>query len=291
MIKSMTGYGKAVTEWENKKITVEIRSLNSKQLDLNLRIPGIYREKELEIRSLAIKEAERGRIDLSVYIESAENENSIKINTELARNYFNELRKLAASIGAPEVDLLSLVLKLPDVLIKNERPELDEQEWKIVTEAIQKAFIDFNKFRMKEGGFLELELVERINNILNLLKEVETFDPIRIKQVKERLQKHLNELTERESIDQNRFEQELIYYLEKLDITEERVRLKTHCNYFFETIENSSTEGRKLGFISQEIGREINTIGSKANDAMIQKIVVQMKDELEKIKEQLLNVL
>ena len=291
MIKSMTGYGKALTEWEDKKITVEIRSLNSKQLDLNLRIPGIYREKELEIRSLTIKEAERGRIDLSVYIESPENENSIKINTELARNYANELRKLATDIEAPEANILSLVLKLPDVLVKNERPELNEQEWKIVKEVIQKAFDDFNKFRTKEGGFLELELVERINNILNLLKEVETFDPLRINQVKERLQKHLNELSERESIDKNRFEQELIYYLEKLDITEERVRLKTHCNYFFETIKNSSTEGRKLGFISQEIGREINTIGSKANDAMIQKVVVQMKDELEKIKEQLLNVL
>ncbi len=287
----MTGYGKAVTEWESKKITVEIRSLNSKQLDLNLRVPGIYREKELEIRSIGMNQAERGRVDLSVYIESAEEERNVRINTELAKNYYNELKELALEVGAPQTDYLALVMKMPDIYSKKEKAELDEKEWKTVSAAIHNAFIEFNKFRSEEGKSLEKELSDRVNNIMQLLIEVESFDPIRVKQVKERLQKHLNELTEKDSIDNNRFEQELIYYLEKLDITEERVRLRTHCNYFFETMTNNSAEGRKLGFISQEIGREINTIGSKANDAAIQKLVVQMKDELEKIKEQLLNVL
>ncbi len=287
----MTGYGKAVTDWESKKITVEIRSLNSKQLDLNLRVNGLYREKELEIRSIGMNQAERGRVDLSVYVESAGEEKSVKINTSLAKNYFNELRSLAESVGAPQTDYLALIMKMPDIFTHTEKPELDEKEWKVVVGAIHKAFIEFNVFRSDEGKALEKELNLRVNNILDLLKEIEVFDPIRTKQVKERLQKHLDELTEKESIDKNRFEQELIYYLEKLDITEERVRLRTHCNYFFETMESTAAEGRKLGFISQEIGREVNTIGSKANDASIQKLVVQMKDELEKIKEQLLNVL
>jgi uncharacterized protein (TIGR00255 family) len=291
MIKSMTGYGKAVTEWGSKKISIEIKSLNSKQFDLNLRLPGVYKEKELGLRTYLLKETERGRIDVSIYIESGAEEKNVKINQELAKNYFEDLSKLSNTLGITgEIDYLSLILKMPDIL-KNERPELDESEWEVLENGLNQALLDFNKFRLDEGLALSNELRERLHSLQHLLEKVEQNDPARISNIKDRIRKNLEEVTEKAKIDMNRFEQELIYYIEKLDITEEKVRLKTHCNYFLETMHSSAAEGRKLGFIAQEIGREINTIGSKANDAEIQKFVVQMKDELEKIKEQLLNVL
>jgi uncharacterized protein (TIGR00255 family) len=289
MVKSMTGFGKHVSELADKKITVEVRSLNSKQLDLSVRIPGQYREKELELRSELGRSLERGKVDLTVYVESTSAEKSIAINRSLALNYYNELQALAGELGQQPDDYLSLIIKMPDVL-RPERQELDENEWSAVKAAVDKAIEAFNRFREDEGKVLQKEFEERINNITTLLDEVIVLDQQRIPAVRERLQKGLNEIIDKERIDQNRLEQELIYYIEKLDITEEKVRLRTHCEYFTKTMKEASS-GRKLGFITQEIGREINTIGSKANDAGIQKLVVRMKDELEKLKEQLLNVL
>jgi uncharacterized protein (TIGR00255 family) len=287
MIKSMTGFGKHVSELADKKITVEVRSLNSKQLDLNVRIPGLYREKELELRSEIGRTVERGKVDISIYSESISVEKSVTINKSLALNYYNELQALSGELGEVPRDYLSIIVKMPDVL-RPERQELDEKEWAGVKAAVDKALQAFNKFREDEGRVLQKEFEERLNNIVTLLDEVTVLDQQRMPAVRERLQKAVDELSEK--IDQNRFEQELIYYIEKLDITEEKLRLRTHCEYFLNTMKEASS-GRKLGFITQEIGREINTIGSKANDAGIQKLVVRMKDELEKLKEQLLNVL
>lgn len=286
----MTGFGKAVCELPQKKVTVEIRSLNSRQLDLNMRMPSQYREKEAEVRSELSRTAERGKIDFSVYSEtSAEGGNSL-INTTLFQAYYNEMTRLAASVGQPNhTDILQIVMRMPDVM-KQERQEFDETEWTQVSVAIRQAVDAFNNFRETEGKVLAAEFEQRIGLILAKLAEIHNLDPQRIAAVRERLQKALHENVGGDKIDQNRFEQELIYYLEKFDITEEKLRLQTHCEYFLQTMSEASS-GRKLGFITQEIGREINTIGSKANDAGIQKIVVQMKDELEKIKEQLLNVL
>ena len=289
MLKSMTGYGKASTEFSGKKINVEIRSVNSKQLDLNLRTPYVYREKENEIRAEVSKSIERGKADISVYVESGREASTAIINKTLAKMYYKELKALAKDVKETNTNILSLVMKMPDVM-KAEREELDEKEWKLVKTTLDKALKSFNKFRADEGKTLEKEFTTRLNGILTLLQEVEKVDPQRIKNIRERILRNINEFVEKEKIDSNRFEQEMIYYLEKIDVTEEKLRLKTHCDYFLNTMKEDSP-GRKLGFISQEIGREINTLGSKANDAAIQKIVVQMKDELEKIKEQLLNVL
>jgi len=286
MMKSMTGFGKAVCELPGKKITIEIRSLNSKQLDLNLRMPSLYREKESELRSEISKQAERGKVDVGIFSESTGEASVLNINKALAKTYFNELKELAVELKEDN-KILPLILKMPDVF-KNEKQELDEKEWKVVKACADKAIEEFNKFRGDEGKTLQKEIGARVNTIADLLSEVRKMDENRIPSVRERLQKSVAEL--KEKIDQNRFEQELIYYIEKFDITEEKVRLQTHCDYFLKTMKEASS-GRKLGFITQEIGREINTIGSKANDAGIQKTVVQMKDELEKIKEQLLNVL
>lgn len=283
----MTGFGKHVSELPDKKITVEVRSLNSKQLDLNVRIPGLYREKELELRSEIGRIVERGKVDISIYSESTGVEKSVSINKSLAINYYNELQALAGELGEKSEDYLSLIVKMPDVL-RPERQELDEKEWAAVKAAVDKALAAFNNFREDEGRVLAKDFEERVNTIMRLLDEVLELDKQRVPSVRERLQKAVAELSEK--IDQNRFEQELIYYIEKLDITEEKLRLRTHCEYFLKTMKEASS-GRKLGFITQEIGREINTIGSKANDAGIQKLVVRMKDELEKLKEQLLNVL
>jgi uncharacterized protein (TIGR00255 family) len=290
MIKSMTGYGKAVTEWGNKKISIEIKSLNSRQFDLNLKIPGLYKEKELEIRSLLLKEAERGRIEISVYTESGAEDKSFQFNTALAKNYLSELTKLGQSLNISGSIDLPLILSMPEIM-KTEKPELQDGEWEIVEIAINRALTEFNKFRLDEGLVLGNELRERIHRITHLLETIQGIDPSRISGIKERIKKNLEEALDPSNIDKNRFEQELIYYLEKLDITEEKLRLKTHCSYFLDTMHSTGAEGRKLGFIAQEIGREINTIGSKANNAEIQKLVVEMKDELEKIKEQLLNIL
>jgi uncharacterized protein (TIGR00255 family) len=290
-LKSMTGFGKAVNEIPGKKVTVEIRSLNSKQLDLNLRIPYFYKEKELELRTEIAKQLERGKVDVSVYTESTLEMLPVALNRELAKTYYKELKSLSEELNENNQDLLSLALKMPDVMkAEREVVELDEAEWKLVKNAVEKAIDSFQKFRDDEGRTLLAEFTMRISIIERLLAEVITLDAARITNIKNRIKGNLEEVIDVNKLDQNRFEQELIYYIEKLDITEEKLRLKTHLDYFILTMKESSS-GRKLGFISQEIGREINTIGSKANDAEMQKLVVQMKDELEKIKEQMLNVL
>lgn len=291
MIKSMTGFGKAVNEIPGKKVSVEIRSLNSKSIDLNLRMPSLYREKELELRNEISKQLERGKVDFSVYTESTKEAQPIALNKTLAKSYYQELKTLSQDLGENQRDLLDLVIKMPDVL-KQEREimELDEAEWQQVKSTVSAAIEAFQKFRSDEGQVLANEFKSRIDLVASLLAEVAVLDGKRIEAIKTRIKKNIFEVIDESKMDNNRFEQELIYYIEKLDITEEKLRLKTHLDYFVSTMEEPSS-GRKLGFISQEIGREINTIGSKANDASIQKIVVRMKDELEKIKEQLLNVL
>lgn len=289
MIRSMTGYGKAVCELPVKKITVEVRSLNSKQFDLNVRMSSIYRDKESELRSEIARQLERGKIDFSIFSEFTGTEGALSINKTLARNYYNELKALAAELNADAGDLLALTMKMPEVM-RAEKLELDELEWKEVRIAADSALREFQRFRSDEGKTIADDFLKRVGFIVTSLAEVEKADQLRVDNVRERIRKNIAEFVEKEKIDQNRFEQELVYYIEKIDITEEKVRLKTHCEYFLKTMQEDSS-GRKLGFITQEIGREINTIGSKANDAAIQKIVVQMKDELEKIKEQVNNVL
>jgi uncharacterized protein (TIGR00255 family) len=289
MMQSMTGFGKAGKELPNLTVQVEIKSLNSKGLDLNMRLPSVYREKELELRSEIGKLLERGKVDVSVNIEGKTEESAVKINNQLALNYHKQLKDLASILKEEERSLLGEVLKMPDV-VKSERKELDEEEWKLIKETIYTAIQDLQKFRMEEGRSIESDFTKQINSILEKLQQIEVFDPKRIETIKARITKNLSEYIPAESVDKNRFEQELIYYIEKIDINEEKVRLKTHCNYFLTTMKEPAS-GRKLNFIAQEIGREINTIGSKANDAEIQKVVVLMKDELEKIKEQTNNVL
>lgn len=287
----MTGFGKSVTEIPGKKVTVEVRSLNSKALDLNLRLPYLYKEKELGLRSDISKQIERGKIDLTVFTESNQETLPVAINKTLAKTYYRELKALSEELNENSTNLLALVVKMPEVM-KAEREvlELDEAEWEQVKMAVDKAIEAFQKFRSDEGKILSNEFQTRIGIIYALLEDVVKMDGSRVENVRTRIKNNIAEFVEKEKIDQNRFEQELIYYIEKLDITEEKLRLKTHLDYFMFTMKEPAC-GRKLGFISQEIGREINTIGSKANDAGVQKLVVQMKDELEKIKEQLLNVL
>ncbi len=281
----MTGYGKTVVQLPQKKVTIELKSLNSKNLDLNVRIPIIYKEKELDIRKLLSKELVRGKIEFSIYIEVTGEETTTKINKEIVNSYIDQLREIA--VTSPE-NTLEIAMRLPDSL-KMEREELDEEEWKSISKGIQDAIFELVNYRKDEGKALEDDFKERVKSIQQLSERVMDLDEERLSYVREKLKKAVDEL--KEDIDQNRFEQELIYYLEKLDITEEKVRLKNHLQYFLETLNSTTSNGKKLGFISQEIGREINTTGSKSNYAPMQKIVVQMKDELEKIKEQLLNVL
>ena len=285
MIQSMTGYGKTVLQLPTKKITIELKSLNSKNLDLNVRIPAYYREKELDIRKKMASSLVRGKVDFSIYIENNGVELSSKINENVVKEYMNQLRKI---VDSDDVELLKMAVKLTDTL-KTEREELDEQEWAQINEAIDKTIVEINKYRFDEGAVLLTDFDYRISKIEELLQKVIDIDPDRMEQVKDKLKKGIAELEVK--IDQNRFEQELIYYLEKLDITEEKVRLKNHLDYFRKALKSDDSNGKKLGFITQEIGREINTIGSKSNFAAMQKLVVQMKDELEKIKEQNLNVL
>ncbi len=290
-MKSMTGFGKATAEIPGKKVTVEVRSLNSKQLDLNLRLPYLYKEKELELRTDISKQIERGKVDITVFTEASQDSLPVAINKTLAKTYYKELKSLSEELGESNQNLLSLVVKMPDVMkAEREVVELDEAEWKQIKATVDKAIDAFQKFRSDEGKTLANEFNTRIGLIDNLLVEVVKMDAARVENIRSRIKNSLSEVIEKEKIDQNRFEQELVYYIEKLDITEEKLRLKTHIDYFLNTMKEAGS-GRKLGFISQEIGREINTIGSKANDASVQKVVVQMKDELEKIKEQLLNVL
>jgi uncharacterized protein (TIGR00255 family) len=287
----MTGYGKALCEIGNKKLTIEIKSLNSKQLDLNTRLPGFYREKEIEVRNLISRRLERGKVDFSLYAEVTGSENNSVINTEIVKNYYQQLSKISNELGiGSKTELLQIIMRLPDVL-KTEREELDEGEWKLILEGIEKSMDELNKFRAQEGKALEKDITERTQIILDLLKQVDPLEKQRIIKVRERLRQNLKELSENDEYDENRFEQELIFYIEKLDITEEKIRLANHCEYFINNLGNEENVGKKLGFITQEMGREINTLGSKANDSDMQKLVIKMKDELEKIKEQLLNVL
>ena len=289
MIKSMTGFGKATLELENKNIFVEVRSLNSKGADIGLRISSSFRNYELELRNEIIKLLERGKIDVSIYVESKVAETPVAINIALAKSYQEQLKNLAKELGEPLVGSLSHILKLPDVL-KNERKEVDENEWKNIKTCVLEAISDLQTFRNREGESIKIDLKERLNKIKSFLEKIKEMDVKRIPLIKEKIKNNLNEIIGKDKYDQNRLEQELVYYIEKLDLNEEKVRLKTHLDFFAATIDAPSA-GRKLNFITQEIGREINTIGSKANDAEIQKLVVLMKDELEKIKEQTNNIL
>lgn len=291
MILSMTGFGRATAEYAGKKISIECRSLNSKQLDLNLRLFSGYKEKESEMRALAAKYLERGKVDIIVMVEGDGTESAAAINRDLALKYYNEIKALRDITGDQStVGVLEMVMRLPDV-IKQQKEELSDEEWKVVEKALINAMEHMTAFRASEGGNLAQDLLGRINSIREQMSHLEPFEEERKAGTRARLQKALDDAMGKENVDQNRFEQELIYYLEKFDVTEEKVRLTTHLNYFEECTNSTANEGRKLGFIAQEIGREINTMGSKANHAGIQRLVVQMKDDLEKIKEQVLNVL
>ncbi|SHI74281.1 TIGR00255 family protein [Algibacter luteus] len=281
----MTGYGKSVLQLPTKKITIELKSLNSKNLDLNARMPSIYREKELAIRKILADKLVRGKIDFSIYVEATAEDTSSQINTPAVKQYIEQLRQV---VDGDDMDLLKMAVRFPDAL-NTVREEIDETEWKAIQSEINNAIDELNSYRLNEGKVLEQDFNNRIVAIDEILEKVIAMDPERVEGVRERLLKGVDEL--REKYDENRFEQELVYYIEKFDITEEKVRLKNHLNYFTESINSEDSNGKKLGFISQEIGREINTIGSKSNYAPMQQLVVQMKDELEKIKEQLLNVL
>ncbi len=282
----MTGFGKASLQLPSKKITVEIKSLNSKGLDLNTRMSSIYREMELGLRNQISQLLERGKIDFSLYIEVTCEETSSKINVPIVKGYMNQLK--AVNAAADDIELLKMAIRLPDAL-KTEREEIDEKEWQEIQKVINQALENIVQFRKDEGASLEKEFQLRIAKIRTLMKEAVAYDAERVATVKTRLRTALDEL--KAAVDENRFEQELIFYLEKYDITEEKVRLENHLNYFIETLSGNEANGRKLGFITQEMGREINTMGSKSNHAEMQKLVVMMKDELEKIKEQVLNVL
>ena len=286
MIQSMTGFGKASLQLPTKKITVEIKSLNSKGLDLNTRMPSVFREMELGLRNQLSQRLERGKIDFSLYIEVTGEETSSKINVAIVKAYINQLK--AVLPNADETELMKMAVRMPDVL-KTERDEIDENEWKNIQTVVDEALQNILNFRRDEGVSLEKEFLHRIANIMRLMDEALAFDKERIETIKTRLRSAIDEI--KVTVDENRFEQELIFYLEKYDITEEKVRLENHLNYFIETIAGTEANGRKLGFITQEMGREINTMGSKSNHTEMQKIVVMMKDELEKIKEQVLNVL
>lgn len=285
MIQSMTGFGKASLQMPNKKITVEIKSLNSKGLDLNVRMPSAFREMELRLRNQIAQRLERGKIDFSLYVEVTGEDTSAKVNVPIVKAYIAQLKEV---VDGDITELLKMAVRMPDAL-KTEREEIDENDWAQIQGVIEEALNNIQSFRVTEGVALEKEFLVRIANILSLMNETVALDGERIQNVKNRLQAAIDEL--KVSVDENRFEQELIYYLEKMDITEEKVRLENHLNYFIETLAGKEANGRKLGFITQEMGREINTMGSKSNHAKMQKLVVQMKDELEKIKEQVLNIL
>jgi uncharacterized protein (TIGR00255 family) len=282
----MTGFGKASLQLPTKKITVEIKSLNSKGLDLNTRMPSVFREMELGLRNQISQRLERGKVDFSLYVEVTGEETTSKINVPIIKGYINQMRAVIPT--ADETELMKMAVRMPDAL-KTERDEIDENEWKQIQTVIDEAIENIANFRKDEGASLEKEFQLRISNINNLMNEAVSFDAERVETVKTRLRTALDEL--KVNVDENRFEQELIFYLEKYDITEEKVRLGNHLNYFLETLNGTEANGRKLGFITQEMGREINTMGSKSNHTEMQKLVVMMKDELEKIKEQVLNVL
>ncbi len=287
----MTGYGKAVKELPNKKITVEIKSLNSKQLDLAMRVPSFYREKELDVRSYLAGRICRGKVDFAMFCETQQAERVARIDQDAVRQYYQQLSAIKAANGMEgETDFMRIIMSLPDV-VKVEQPELDEKEWEQVMDCVREATDNFISFRQQEGQALAKDLLSHVDLIENYSFEVPKYEKERVEKIKTRIQSNLDEIIAKDKVDQNRLEQELIYYIEKLDINEEKVRLANHIKYFRETIDTDADAGKKLGFIAQEMGREINTLGSKANQAEMQRLVVRMKDELEKIKEQVLNVL
>ena len=291
MMKSMTGFGKAAAILNGKNYEIEIKSLNGKSLDINTKLPANYKERELEMRSIIGERLERGKIDFSLTITVVSGGEAVKVNEELLASYFNTMSQITDRLNfkPDQTQLFTTLLRFPDVL-RNDPEPLDENEWEFVKTLLIKAVDALDNFRTQEGQNLKGDFVKRTNLILDYLSRVEPFEKQRVEQIKERIAARFEELKGLD-VDRNRFEQELIYYIEKLDITEEKIRLKNHCNYFIETIDAQEAPGKKLGFIAQEMGREINTLGSKANDSDIQKIVVMMKDELEKIKEQVLNIL
>lgn len=290
MIQSMTGFGKAEVDFQKKKITVEIKSLNSRQLDVSTRIPTAYRGKDIEIRNMISKGIERGKVDLIITLDAIDKSVLNAINQTVVKNYYEEIKDLSEKLNiALPAEWFSIILRLPDA-IKTEITGLDEKEWATVKQTVEKAIVSLNEFRKQEGLMLENVFIAKIENIDILLKKIDMYEPGRIEKIKGRIRENLAK-SDSGAYDENRFEQELIYYVERLDINEEKSRLSNHLKYFVETLKNEKSQGRKLGFIVQEIGREINTLGSKSNHALIQKIVVQMKDELEQIKEQIFNVL
>jgi uncharacterized protein (TIGR00255 family) len=286
MIQSMTGFGKAFLQLPDKKITVEIKSLNSKGIDLNVRMPQAYREMELGVRTKITQALERGKIDFSIYVENTTEQTPAKLNVPVVKAYVAQLREVNPT--GDETELLKMAVRMPEAL-KTDREDIEAEDWDSIQGVVDQALENIKKFRVSEGATLEKEFILRIANIMRMMNEAVSLDGERIQNVRTRLQAAIEEL--KVTLDENRFEQELIFYLEKYDITEEKVRLESHMNYFLETMAGPETNGRKLGFIVQEMGREINTMGSKSNHAKMQKLVVQMKDELEKIKEQILNVL
>lgn len=291
MIYSMTGYGKTVVVYKDKKICVEIKSLNSKSMDLSSRIAPLYREKEMEMRQMIAKALLRGKIDFSIWIEREAGVDATPINATLVENYYKQLKDISCKTGIPEpADWFSVLMRMPDILAKVEVEVLDDDEWALVQTAVSEAIEQLVEFRRQEGAALQRKFTEKIDNIARLLSEIEPYEKARIEKIKARIIDSLQAIPEAE-YDKNRLEQELIYYIEKLDISEEKQRLSNHLKYFRETMNELQGQGKKLGFIAQEMGREINTTGSKSNQAEMQKIVVKMKDELEQIKEQVLNVL
>ncbi|MCD6332358.1 MAG: YicC family protein [Bacteroidales bacterium] len=291
MIRSMTGFGQATAQTDKKKYTVEIKTLNGKQADLHLKIPQIFRETEQTIRNLAVKTLVRGKMEVSIWIENILPDRSVTINRQVILDYLDQLQSLNEDTQLPGNEvLIPMIMRFPEVLTPKKQ-EPDSGEWTLIETLLKEALDKVNRFRMQEGKAMEVDLRQRVNLILEGLEKIGDYESQRIETIRNRLEQSISEIREKVSIDPNRLEQELIYYLEKLDITEEKVRLRNHCSYFLETMGQEDIPGRKLGFISQEMGREINTLGSKAGNAPIQKIVVNMKDELEKIKEQLLNVL
>ncbi len=291
MLQSMTGYGKVSCDYNNKKIVIEIKTLNSKQLDITSRIAGIYRDKDIEFRNLMSGALVRGKVDFSLYIDDTEGHSLAKINQRVVQFYYDQIKQSVDMLGEkmPE-DIVSVIMKMPEVL-KSETPEVGEEEMAVVFGLLQDAFVEIKKFRVQEGRVLQDMFNEKIKTISGLIEEVEAVEGERIVKIRERLEEGLKNLEDKIMVDNNRLEQELIYYIEKLDVNEEKVRLRNHLKYFVETMEGEEAAGKKLGFIAQEMGREINTLGSKSNHSEMQKIVVRMKDELEQIKEQVLNIL
>jgi len=291
MLASMTGFGKAECELPGKKVSIEIKSLNSKQLDISTRLPSFIKEKEVDIRNEISRELERGKIDCYISTELTSEDSAHKINKDIVKSYIKQLQEIREELKLERNEqLVQVAMRLPDAL-KTDKEEMDEKEWDIILDSVHTAIEGVKMYRSREGNILAEDIQKRIQLILEKLEKIKSFEEARIQNIRDRITQNLKELKLDESYDPNRFEQELIYYLERLDITEEKVRLASHCNYFLEILPSSESVGKKLGFISQEIGRELNTLGSKSGDSNIQKLIVEMKDELEKIKEQLNNIL